>query len=125
MCSDADADADRFFGEVDRPRRANWKLRQLCKQVERAASVALAEKCTSEALVGAAVVDVVPAPDASRLMVVVMLPADRDVAQVQEAMAALVRSTSGFRLEVARAIHRKRVPEVVFEVRREEEVARG
>ena len=54
--ADGEADPGVFFGATDRSRKTNWKALQLCKQVERAASLALASECESDALVGAAVV---------------------------------------------------------------------
>ena len=117
-----DGDPDLFFGALGSRRKANWKLPQLCRQVERAAALALAEV---DAPVGAAVAEVVPAPDVSRLRVVVVLPAGSGVQQVEDTRAALASGAAAFRAEIARAIHRKRVPEVAFDVRLAEEVDIG
>ena len=117
-----DVDPDLFFGEPGARRRAGWKLQQLCKQVEHVAALALAE---IDGLVGAAVVEVVPAPDATRLRVVVALSPGSDARQHADACGALARGMGALRSEVARAIHRKRVPEVTFEVRFSEEVEIG
>jgi len=122
---DDEADPGRFFGEVDRSRRAEWKTLQLCKQVERAAALTLAGECESDALVGAVVVSVEPAPNASRLRVLVVLAPGRGVPCLEEARAALQERGAAFRSEVARSVHRKRVPEVVFDVRLAPEVSRG
>jgi ribosome-binding factor A len=116
VSADDVADPARYFGSESRSRRADWKARQLCRQVERSAALTLAELSECEALASSAVARVAPAPDASRLRVSVVLapgktPADR------EAAAARLREVAGlFREEAARAIHRKRAPEVVFEV---------
>jgi len=59
-----ETDSERFFGEVDRTRRRDWKALMLCKQVERSVALTLASECGSEALLGASVAEVVPAPDA-------------------------------------------------------------
>jgi ribosome-binding factor A len=97
----------------------------LCKQVERAAAVTLASDCESDVLVGAAVVSVEPAPNASRLRVLVALAPGRGGECVEEARAALVGSRVAFRDEIARSVKRKRVPEVVFEVGLAPEVDHG
>lgn len=122
---DDEADPSRFFGDRDRSARGNWKALQLCKQVERAAAMTLADVCESDALLGAAVAAVEPAPDAGRLMVIVVLASGKGVEDVVEARAALLRSTAAFREEVARSVHRKRVAEIVFAVRLAEEVSGG
>jgi len=122
---DDEADPRRFFGDADRFSRGNWKLRQLCKQVERAATLTLMSVCESDSLLGASVAAVEPAPDSGRLMVTVVLGLGKGGEVTTEAKAALLRSTAAFREEVARSIHRKRVPEVVFDVRLAEEVPRG
>jgi len=118
-----EADPGRFFGETGRSRRGNWKALQLCKQVERAAAVVLAGECESDVLLGASVAAVEPAPDASRLRVtIVLVPAGDRAAPLAEALAALQRATARFREEIARCIHRKRVPEIAFDVRFDEGV---
>jgi ribosome-binding factor A len=120
-----EADPGRFFGETGRSRRGTWKTLQLCKQVERAAAVVLAGECESDVLLGASVAAVEPAPDASRLRVtIVLVPAGDRAAPLAEALAALRRVTVRFREEIARCIHRKRVPEIVFDVRFDEEASR-
>ena len=123
--ADGEADPGVYFGETERSRKANWKALQLGKQVERAASLTLASECESEALAGAAVVSVEPAPDASRLRVVVCLASGTNAETMAEARAALAAWVPAVRAEVARSIHRKRVPEIVFELRLPEEVDRG
>jgi ribosome-binding factor A len=113
---DDEADPARYFGSGSRNRRVDWKARQLCRQVERSASLTLAELCACEALASSAVARVAPAPDASRLRVSVVLAPGKTPADL-EAAAAMLREMAGrFREEAARAIHRKRAPEVVFEV---------
>lgn len=125
VCPDDKADPKRFFGEAHRTQKGNWKVLQLCKQVERAAAVTLASECDSDALLGAAVVSVEPAPDAARLRVTVILPSGKGAEHRAEAEKALRNATAAFREEVARSVHRKRVPEIVFEVMLAEEVAHG
>ena len=87
---------------------------QLCKQVERAAADVLAGECAEESLLSAWVAEVRPAPNASRLAIVVVL--GQGSGSVIEARAALQHASPRFRSEVARSIFRKRVPDIVFEV---------
>jgi hypothetical protein len=122
---DEEADPRRFFDETDRSGKRNWKAQQLCKQVERAAAVTLAGECEGEALLGAAVALVEPAPDSSRLRATVVLAPGKVAEDLAQARAALARSAASFREEVARTIHRKRVPEIVFDVRLSEGICRG
>ena len=112
-----DVDPGLFFDDRGPSRRGLWKVQQLCKQLERAASVTLAGECASDVLVGAAVLSVEPAPDASRLRVTVMLAPGRSVEDAARAIADLRRAGPSFRQEAARSIHRKRAPEITFEVR--------
>ncbi|HEX9189585.1 MAG TPA: ribosome-binding factor A [Vicinamibacteria bacterium] len=112
-----DVDPGLFFDDRGPSRRRTWKLQQLCKQVERAASVTLAGECGSDALLGAAVLSVEPAPDAARLRVTVALAPGRALEDAARAIADLRRAGPAFRQETARSIHRKRVPEVTFDVR--------
>jgi hypothetical protein len=108
--------AQRFFGEGDGGKRGGFKTAQLCKQVERAASLALAVEGDGPLLIGAWVAAVEPAPDASRLLITVVLAPGRGMDDLAEAWAALSRATPMFRAEVARSISRKRVPELVWSV---------
>jgi len=83
------------------------KVRQFCRQVQRALNLALTE-CSSGA---STVEEVVPAPDCGRLLVYVGVPLEADV---PSAMAELRQLSPRLREEVARAISRKRAPELTF-----------
>lgn len=122
---DDEADPRRFFGEAEHSRKGDRKVLQLCKQVEQSAAFTLASVCESDALLGAAVAIVEPAPDAGRLMVSVVLASGKGTEDATEAKTVLLRSTAAFREELGRYIHRKRVPDLVFEVWLAGEVARG
>ncbi len=61
-------------------------------------------------------VQVTPHPDASRLRVVVT-GQNEVVAEPDVALTRLRRASGWLRTEVAEAIHRKRVPELVFDWR--------
>ena len=92
-------------------RQVERKARQLCRQVQRALNLALADRHTDDGLNDLFVEDVSPAPDCGHLLVHVIIPADR---RVSEALDALRRDAPRLRSEVAMAITRKRAPELSF-----------
>lgn len=86
------------------------KLQQLCKQVMSVLHLSL---FSAEELANANIVRVEPFPNASRLRVVIAIP----VSVARESVAAYLERCRGFlRCEIARAISRKRAPELVFSV---------
>ena len=89
---------------------------QLCGQVLQILSSALSG-LAEDSLQNLTVVKVEPAPNTARLRVTVAgeHPADAtDPADRVETAAALDRAVGLLRMEVARAIHRKRAPELIF-----------
>jgi ribosome-binding factor A len=101
------------------PRKNNRKDLQLCAQVAAALNAALQGEAQSPLLREVLVARVEPAPDTSRLRVLVGGPALQRAgpAQLLESLAA----ARGFlRLQVASAIARKRVPELIFALAAEE-----
>jgi len=99
-----------FGSPVDR--RAARKERQLCRQVQEALGYAL-PALEDDLLQDLWVVDVEPAPDASRLCAVVQAPRGADVEEVH---ARLSHASGLLRTEVAQAISRKRTPVITFRV---------
>jgi ribosome-binding factor A len=91
--------------------RAQRKARQFCRQVQRALNLALADGNGGDDLNGLFVEDVSPSPDCGRLLVHVLIPAGRPAA---DAISAFRRDAPRLRAEVARAISRKRAPELAF-----------
>lgn len=87
------------------------RSRQLCAQAREALSLALAG-ARDERLHDASILDVLPHPDASCLLVAVLAP-EGAVEHVREAIS---ESRSWLRREVASEIHRSRAPELVFRV---------
>jgi ribosome-binding factor A len=111
-----DADVELFFGDRSRrpaPAAAQRKSRQLCREVERVLVETLAADLDDPLLALAMIVEVVPAPDASRLAVRLRLSAPHDAHEVR---ARLERAKGLLRGEVALALQRKRTPDLVFEV---------
>jgi ribosome-binding factor A len=92
-------------------RQAERKARQFCRQVQRALNLALADRHSDDGLSDLFVEEVSPAPDCGHLLVHVVVPAQRPVA---EALAALRQDAPRLRSEVAAAITRKRAPELSF-----------
>lgn len=88
---------------------ANRKALQLCRQVERALQVGLA----GDTLRDLAVQSVRPAPDSSRLLVTFALP--ESIPPV-EALAAIEQARGKLRGTIAAAIHRKKTPELAFQL---------
>lgn len=86
------------------------KTAQLCAQVRRALELAFLGVCADPILQDIDVLDVTPAPDAGRLRVRVRAGGDVDIAPRLEHARGLLTD------EVAHAIRRRKVPELVFEV---------
>jgi ribosome-binding factor A len=94
------------------PRAEDRKLKQLAREVYRVLSHSLAELQDSR-LASAYVIEVRPAPDAGRLAVEVSAGTGATVSDVEAALAA---ARTHLRGELAGALARKRIPELVFEV---------
>jgi ribosome-binding factor A len=89
----------------------NRKAQQLCRQVQRALNLALADRSADDGLHDLFVEDVTPAPHCGHLLVHVAIPRERVVGEV---LAALRQDGPRLRSEVATAITRKRAPELSF-----------
>jgi ribosome-binding factor A len=87
------------------------KARQLCRQVQRALNLALADQHADDGLNDLFVEDVSPAPDCGHLLVHVVIP---DTQPVAAALGGLRRAAPRLRSEVAMATARKRAPELSF-----------
>ena len=118
----ADDGADpRVFFRKDSEKKINRKALQLCGEVAKILSQVLAWELGDDLLEQLQVEAVVPAPDSSRLLVTVSLQGLAGADTPADIMERLRRSTGRLRMEVASAIHRRRVPDLVFrlEVRKE------
>jgi ribosome-binding factor A len=110
-----DHEPDVFFA-ASRRRSCERKTRQLCAQVERTLTFLLESETLDDDLQGLHVEAVEPAPNASRLLVVLRplnAAASRDLAAV---LASLATAKGYWRSQIAVAINRKKVPDLVFQV---------
>ena len=98
-------------GRRSSDRQAERKAKQLCRQVERALNLAFADRNARDDIGGLFADEVSPSPDCGRLLVHVLIPAGRPVADV---LSALRSEAPRLRSEVAAAITRKRAPELTF-----------
>jgi len=88
---------------------SKYKARQLCRQVQRALNLALAERASDYGLLY--VVDVTSELGCAHLLVHIAVPGTEPMADV---LAGLRREAPRLRAQVAGAISRKRVPELTF-----------
>lgn len=89
---------------------------QLCRQVAETLHFALGD-CGDDVLRDLHVVRVVPAPDASQLLVLLGSAPGEVPAAPAEVLERLRARSAAFRAEVARSITRKRAPALLFDYR--------
>jgi ribosome-binding factor A len=91
------------------------KTQQLCSEVREVLSFVLAGDCEDPILQQLVVREVMPAPDASRLLVVLTLP-EAECEQADHAMEALRQLRGYLRSQIADEIQRKRTPDLSFQI---------
>ena len=101
----------RYPGRRGAPGR---KSLQLCEQVVQVLSSALTGGCDDDVLRDLLVVEVVPAPDSSRLLVTLTASPAAGQLDPADVLERLERHKVRLRAEVAAAIHRRRVPELSY-----------
>lgn len=94
------------------------KMAQLCTQVRHAIELALLGVVHDDALIDLEVADVTPMPDPGSMRVSFL--AHGDAPDLDELRSRLELARGVLTAEVAQAITRKKVPELVFEVVRAE-----
>ncbi len=104
------------YARRSRQRRQENKVGQLCRQVEQTVWLCLSGECHDEVLRELCVHSVEPAPDAGRLLVRVYFSNPRAAVPLAELLQRLDAASPWIRSEVARAIVRKRAPELVFQL---------
>ena len=104
----------RIFFKKPENRSSDRKVWQLCHQVRQTLEILWAEV---ELAVEWEIRDVTPAPHASRLQVTIIAEktkvSERDIAELQHTIQSY---QPRWREELALTIHRKRVPELTFQV---------
>jgi len=96
--------------------RPDRKTLQMCSQVQRTLDQMLSGELGDDRLRDLYVSQVVPAPDANCLMVSVSPLGFAKDFQPQIVLARLAECTGRLRSELARAINRKKTPELIFRV---------
>lgn len=92
--------------------KPDYKTRQLCRQVQRTLHLALAGELNDDVLRELSVGDVLaPGGNAGHLLVQILVPTN---VPIPVALEHLSRATPALRALVARAITRKRAPELSF-----------
>ncbi len=102
----------------DKNKHGARKLFQLCRQVERALSCAI-PACSDPLVQQLDVVSVSPAPDGSRLSVLLVHQDDPSIEELAEIHQQLEAAAGWLRSEVGQAISRRRVPLLVYRVQRD------
>ena len=104
---------DSHHAGSDKP---DYKTAALCKQVRRAVALALSGECTDPELQSLIVQDVLPAPNAGRMLVRLIAPHARGHEAIIDLLQRLERVRGILRAHVAEMIARKRTPELTFDV---------
>ena len=113
------ADASAPWNQMGTGRNAarnHRKAAQLCRQVARTLHYVLHGDGSSDLLNSLSVVSVLPAPDTARLLVVVQSDLPGDLCRPAEVIALLESQTGRLRSEIARSIHRKKTPGLMFQL---------
>jgi len=101
---------------ADRHRVTNRKALQLCEQIAHTLGSVFAGECADDLLRDLLVESVQPAPDSTRLLVSVASGSSVSGADLEQIHDRLQKAAGMLRCQIARAIHRKRVPELLFRV---------
>ncbi len=96
--------------------KPDYKTAALCKQVRRAVALALSGECADPALQSLIVEEVLPAPNAGRMLVRVIAPHAHGHEAIIDLLERLERVRGILRAHVAEMIARKRTPELTFDV---------
>jgi ribosome-binding factor A len=104
---------------------ASPKSLQLCEQARRALEFAFLHECRDEVLADLAVIAVMPDPGIRRLRVWLRGPADMDEETRCHIVERLGAARGFLRAQIAAAIHRKRTPDLAFELLRGLDAAEG
>ncbi len=96
--------------------KPDYKTQALCKQVRRALVLALAGECGDPVLQSLMIEDVLPAPNAGRLLVRAYARTTNSEPTVAAILQRLDRVHGLLRARIAESIARKRTPEIFFNI---------
>ncbi len=113
---DGGVDPRFYFGSGRRASRNHRKAAQLCRQVMHTLQYVLHGDGSSELLNSLSVLSVLPAPDTSRLLVIVQTDLEPAEVSLAELMAVLASQSGRLRTEIARSINRKQTPQLTFQL---------
>jgi ribosome-binding factor A len=113
---DDGVDPREFFKASRVHKKEDRKARQLCRQVAETLDQIFAGEASDDVLRGLRIADVLPAPDASRLLVTLAADGPPDVFDRNVLEERLARFKGRLRCEVAAAITRRKAPALVFEI---------
>ena len=114
--ADDEADSTDSLRKRGTHRQDNRKARQLCRQVAETLDLVLSGDCRDDLIRSLHVMSVEPAPNSSRLLVLVTSDLPAEQYDGQRIMTRLREHAGRLRAEVAASIHRKRVPLLTFHV---------
>jgi len=98
------------------PKPKNRKALQLCAQIREALTWILSTECEDDVLSSLDVIDVRPWPTSARVLVILCPAMSSEVHDVDAIMSHLANANGMLRSAMARAIHRKKTPELTFSV---------
>ena len=109
-------DPRHYFYNKRKSRSKFRKVYQLCRQVADTLQLVLSDG--DSLLAGLNVIDVLPAPDSRRLLIVVGLSASEvdSASHIEVLMERLSSHTPRLRAEIAQSIRRRKTPQLVFEL---------
>ncbi|QEL18011.1 ribosome-binding factor A [Limnoglobus roseus] len=119
LTPDDGQDPKQFFDrrtQYDQSRQVGRKALQLCEQVKTSLHGILAV-CADDVVRDLQVLAVLPAPHTGRLQIAVAVPSTADAVDRVTVLSHLHRVSGWIRSEVASAIHRRKTPELVWDVR--------
>ena len=114
--SDDAIDPKHFFYNKRKAGNQYRKVFQLCRQVESTLHLTLNE---GDPYLELEVIDVVPAPDSKRMLVIVQPAMGTSIQSATDAeamMACLRKQVPRLRAEIARSINRRKTPTLIFEL---------
>jgi ribosome-binding factor A len=115
-------ESETFMEALTGGHKPDYKTMSLCKLVGRIVQTALTGEVADETLQDLTVLAVQPAPNAGRLMVVLMQGRLTAATPLDDIYARLQRVQGLLRSEIAQSTARKRTPELAFIVMRRPEV---